>query len=415
MSLTAFLYGLGSVPMFASRPFLAGLVTVLLARYGEHLPWIGGKAVVQALKNAPAWFHSDWFLALIAILAVLEAAASRSPDARELLREVEAYIKAGVALLVSLALIGGEDVKLLRALQEQSILGNLWSLLVAGGVLVAAKLRQGALALVLDLDEDDDIGLTSAFLWAESTWTVMGLLFLVIFPLAAVVLAALTTLGLHLARKRAERREAESQVGCAACGKRIHASAVRCPACNTPVAQPLAVGVFGQPRKHPAPDLALHRLELVARKRCPSCATRLTKRMVQQACPTCHRVTFGSVREFEEYNAALRQRLPKTLLICLGLSAIPLLGVIPGVIYYRLTIVSGLRGYIPPLSGCMTRMTVRLVNWGLIALQPIPLVGALIVPLMCAANYGIYSRALSGRARKELPEGLAGLAQATPG
>ena len=33
-----------------------------------------------------------------------------------------------------------------------------------------------------------------------------------------------------------------------------------------------------------------------------------------------------------------------------GLSAIPVVGVIPGVIYYRLTLVSGLRGYVPAVA-----------------------------------------------------------------
>jgi hypothetical protein len=128
----------------------------------------------------------------------------------------------------------------------------------------------------------------------------------------------------------------------------------------------------------------------------------LKQRAVRQACPTCHTVTFASMAEFHAYLRALQARLPQTLLICLGLSAIPVIGVIPGVVYYRLTLVSGLRGYVPPLRGCLARVMIRVVNWGLILLQPIPVLGALIVPLMCVSSYWIYRSSLNGRAEKDM-------------
>ena len=112
-------------------------------------------------------------------------------------------------------------------------------------------------------------------------------------------------------------------------------------------------------------------------------------------------MTFASPQAFDAYLDALAGRLPRTLLICLGLSSIPVLGVVPGVVYYRLSVVSGLRGYIPPLRGCMTRVTVRIINWGIIALQPIPILGALVVPIMCLASYWIYRRALVQRAEDD--------------
>jgi hypothetical protein len=75
-----------------------------------------------------------------------------------------------------------------------------------------------------------------------------------------------------------------------------------------------------------------------------------------------------------------------------------------GVIYYRLTMITGVRGYIPPLRGCTTKWIVRVVNWGVIALQPVPLLGAAIVPLMCFSNYAIYKRSLAGRATSEFAD-----------
>jgi hypothetical protein len=64
--------------------------------------------------------------------------------------------------------------------------------------------------------------------------------------------------------------------------------------------------------------------------------------------------------------------------------------------------VAGLRGYIPPLRGCATRWVVRAIHWGLVALQGIPIAGAVVLPLLCWSTYAIYRRSLAGRARDEL-------------
>jgi uncharacterized Zn finger protein (UPF0148 family) len=261
--------------------------------------------------------------------------------------------------------------------------------------------------VLAEIDDHDDIGLQSLLNWVENSWTVLGLLFLVIAPMIALALSALTALGLWAFRKAAEKREQRSKVPCPKCGSPIFPHATACHACSTKVEFPRAVGVFGQPKAAATRDPARHPFALIARKRCPLCATRLVERAVRQTCPTCKTVTFASQTAFDEYLRALRKRLPKTLLICFALSAIPILGVIPGVVYYRLTLVSGLRGYVPPLRGCFARVLVSLIHWGLIAFQPIPGVGALIVPVMCLSTYLIYVRALEGRAEKDLPAAVA--------
>ena len=49
MSLPGFLYTLASVPMFASRPFLAAFFTALLAKFGIHVPWLKDNEIIVAL------------------------------------------------------------------------------------------------------------------------------------------------------------------------------------------------------------------------------------------------------------------------------------------------------------------------------------------------------------------------------
>jgi len=402
MSLPSFLYTLASVPMFASRPFLAAFVTAALARFGLDIPWIRDSSVVIALSHAPHWFTSWPTLIALAALAVTEAVAVKHSEVRAFLHEVDGYLKTAVAILVSLAILDQDSAQTIHSIQRAGFgLHSFFAVVVGLLTYAMAGLRRGVMEVLAEVDDHDDIGLQSALNWVENSWTVLGLLFLVVFPIVALVLSALTALGLWIVRWNAERREQLSKVPCAKCAAPIFPHATRCHVCGTQVAEPRAVGVFGTPKPKPALDLARHRFDLIARKRCPVCATRLKERAVRQPCETCRTVTFASQAEFQGYLQALRGRLPKTLLICLGLSAIPVVGVIPGVIYYRLALITGLRGYVPPLRGCLARVMIRIVNWGLIALQPIPVLGALVVPLMCLASYSIYRRSLRGRAEKD--------------
>lgn len=405
MNPSAVLYTLASVPMFASRPLLAAFVTALFARFGTSIPWVSDSAVIQALHRAPEWFTSPTTLAILGVLALGEAFGAKHAEVRAVMDEIDSFLKSAVAMLVAFALLDGDSAETLRAIQKSGVgSGGLWSVVVGAAVFLVSSLRRGVLRFVSQIDDDDDIGLQSLLNWVENGWTVLGLLFLVVFPIVALVLSALTALGLYVARRRAERREQLNKTPCAACGTPIFPHATRCFACRRAVDAPRAVGVFGQPLERAAADVAAQRFDLSARKRCPECATRLKRRAVQQVCPVCHTVTFASRADFERYLDVLAQRLPRTLLVCLGLGSIPVLGVVPGVVYYRLALVSGLRGYVPPLSGCLARAVVRLINWGLIALQPIPILGALIVPLMCLSTYLIYKRALARRAATDLRE-----------
>ena len=406
--LQTILYSLATVPLFASRPFLAAFLTALLARWGTHIPWLGDKEVVIALSQSPEWFRSGWCLLVLLLLATGEVLSAKHAEVRAVMEELDAWVKSAVALLVALALIDKSDADTIHKIQRQGLgVGSIWSVFVAGGVWCAAKLRQGALSIVHEIDDHDDIGLQTALSWAENSWVVLGVFFFVIAPALALCLALLATAGMWLARRWAEKEEERKRIPCANCATPVYPHALRCPACATPLASPRAVGVFGQPKQHAAEDLGRQRFLLIARKRCPVCATRLVKRAVQQPCPACRTVTFASLREFEEYRRDIDARLWKTLFVCLCFSAIPVVGVIPGVIYYRLNLVTGFRGYIPPVSGCFARIWVRFVHWGLILLQPVPLFGALMLPLMCWSTYAVYRRALDVSVRKSLPAAAA--------
>ena len=403
MSLHSFLYALASIPMFAARPFLAACLTAMLARFGDGVPFLRDSEVIQSLSRAPEWFQSWTTILVLVALAVGEALATKNPDVRAVMEDIDAWIKSGVSFLVSLALIDGETAGTIKDIQRNGLgFESLWGVVCAAGTYFVALLRRGALLIVNEVDDGDDIGLQTVLNWVESTWTVSGLFFIVVFPVAAIVLSAMTALGLFLAKRWKEKREEDSRVPCSSCGTRILPHATQCHVCEKLVAAPRAVGVFGTPREKVCEDRDRQRFDLIGRKRCPICATRLKRQLVQQPCTTCKTVTFASESQFQSYLDALSERLPRTLMISFALSAIPIVGVIPGVLYYRLTLISGLRGYVPPVRGCVSRVLLFFIRWILVALQPIPLIGALVIPLMCLSSYLIYKRALVGRARQDL-------------
>jgi len=319
------------------------------------------------------------------------------------LDQVDGFVKTGVAMLVALAVIDSDTARTIGAIQKAGFSPeSAWALVVGAATWVAAGVRRKAVELVAEVDHGDDIGLQSLLAWAENSWAVLGLLFLVIFPFLALLLALGTTYGIWLARRRAEEREERAKVPCPACRTPLRPHATRCHVCQREVEAPRAVGVFGQPLERATDDRARHAFDLAARKRCPVCATRLTRQAVQQPCPTCGKVTFASRAEFERYLDVLAARLPRTLLVSAALGAIPILGLIPGVVYYRLNLVSGLRSYVPPLRSFTTRWIVRLIHLVAIVLQPIPVLGALLLPFLCWSTYAIYRRSLAGRAEIDL-------------
>jgi hypothetical protein len=408
MSLSAFLYSLASVPMFASRPFLAALVTSLLARYGTSIPWLEHSSVIQALHGAPEWFTSWITLSILGALTVLEWLSVKHSEVRAIMQELDSALKSAVAMLVCLAIIDKDTAGTVQSIHKaglgfHSLFAGVVGLLTFG----ASNLRASMFGLLAHLDDHDDLGLQTLLHRIESSLTIAAFLVLALFPLIALTLAALSMLALWVMRKIAQRREERSKVPCAACGAAIFPHATRCSTCGAPLALPRAVGVFGQPIALPAGDVARHRFELVSRKRCPVCATRLTQRAVRQTCATCRTVTFASPADFERYVQVLSERLPRTVWICAAFSAIPIVGVIPGVIYYRLSVVTGLRGYTPPLRGCFLRVFVRVLDWVLILLQPIPVLGALVIPTMCMTTFWIYRASLRQRADSDFAEPVA--------
>jgi hypothetical protein len=387
------LQGLGSIGIFASRAFLPAFVTALLLRFGPHVPWLAHSGLIPHIRDVPTWFTSDTALVILGLLAALEIVAQRFAEAAAVLDEVHDYLKTGMAVLTYLGVLNATDrAAAQQVINQAGVIDYLPVLAVGAGVYLATQVRGAILGPLAEADEDDDLGLQGLIRWVEDLWAGLGSMALIIFPLLAVAAFGLATVILVITERRFESRGERSKVPCVHCGQPIHASALACPHCHAPVKEPGDVGLLGQPKDRPADPRSLP-FRLVAVKRCPVCATRLDRRAVDQICGACGHRLMDDPEFARRYVGYIDRRVPQVLLVCFLLGLIPVLGVILGVVYYRLAIVAPFRRYIPPGRGLVLRWVVRLAVLILVAFQWVPVAGGLAVPAMALINYVAYRSA----------------------
>jgi hypothetical protein len=393
VSLPLFLQGLGSVGVFASRASLPALVTALLLRFGPRVPWLAHAGLLPHVRDVPTWFTSDAALAILGLLAALELAAEWFPEAQAVLDRVHAYLKTAMAVLTYLGTLDAtERAAVQEVIKQAGMTDYLPAFAVGAGVFLVCQARAALLGPLLEADEDDDLGLQGLLRWVGDLWGGLGPIALVVLPLLTVVGFGLAVVLLVVIERRVESRGERAKVPCVNCREPIHPSAPSCPWCRAPVKEPRDVGLLGQPKDRPADPRSLP-YRLVAVKRCPACATRLGRRAVQQQCPACGHRVMDDPQFARGYIASVDRRVPLVCVVCFLMGLVPVLGVIPGVVYYRLCIVAPFRRYIPPGRGVLLRWGVRLVVVLLLALQWVPVAGGLAVPAMALVNYAAYRSA----------------------
>jgi len=390
VSLPLLLQGLGSIGVFASRAFLPAFATALLLRFGPQAPWLAHAWLIQHVRGVPTWFTSDPALVVLGCLAVLELVAERVPEVKAVLQEVHGYLKAGMAVLTYFGVLDATGRAAVAPLLRQAgMLDYLPVLAVGAGTLLASNARGAVAGALGEADEDDDLGLQRLLRWAGDLWGALGPVALIAFPLLTIALfGAAGALLMGIERWMESRGEA-GKVRCGSCGAPIHASAPSCPACHAPAKEPREVGPLGQALDRPA-EIARLPFRLVAAKRCPACATRFGRRAVKQACAACGHRLMDDPDFARDYIAFIDRRAPWVCGVCALLGLVPVLGVVPGVICYRLAIVAPFRRYISPGRGFLLRWGVRLVVVLLVALQWVPVAGGLALPAMALINYGAY-------------------------
>lgn len=398
MDLNVLLFGVGAMGFFTSRAFLPAFVTALLLRHGDSLPFISSFGIFSSTGTEPSWFTSDTALLVLGILAALEVVAGKVPEIQEMLDNGYRYAKTGLATLTVLGVVSVQDADFIGGhLQQASLLGLVVSAGVAVVVFGMSGVRHRVDQFLAEADPDDDLRLRMILSFFEDIWAGWGILLLLLYPFLMAGLVVLAMGCLVALERRFSRMGDSVRYPCPSCQHEVRALALSCPACQQPLPAARKIGWLGQVTKSPVVDREVGALALVERQRCPQCAKRLDSGGIHQTCEECGYTLFTDPAFVASYSRRISLRLPWVLVLSFLLSSIPVLGLIPGVILYRWTVVAGFRRYLHGAQTFFLRWVLRVVFLLLIVLQLFPGAGALAVPIMALLSYFVYRRCFWSR------------------
>ncbi len=383
------IHGLGSIGPFTSRAFLPAFVTAAVLRWGPEIALVRKLGVLEESGGAPTWFTSDASLWILGVLSLLELIATRSGEVRQFLAEFEGWIKAGAATLAQAGVLSATEEAFTRGALEASALDWIAAVPVGAGVYFAAQARRGVIDVLDEADADDSLGLAGLLQWAEDFWAIGAAVLVLLFPLLMLVITGIVLAFLFGLQWVAKKRERRRLFPCTTCGAETYRCALTCPNLH-PVEAPHDVGFLGNCVGSAA--RSGHAFHLLEKRRCPRCATRIGSVPPGTRCPGC---TLGILTELPtgaDYVRHLDRKVPLVVAISLLLSAVPILGLVPGIVYYRFSLVAPLAGYVPRGRRVFTRFLLRVALVVILAFQWVPGLGAAVVPLMASLSYAFYRR-----------------------
>lgn len=405
MDLNSLLYSLGLSGFFASRAFLPAFAAAVAMKYGTHLPWLGNLEFVKSMSDSPTWFTHPAVIIGLGVLAVAEMVAERSPEIREVLDEAMVYAKSGLSAATSYGLLSATDAAVANDLISHAGFFDSIPALISGGLtFFLSNTRNGVVSILSEADEDDSLGLRRFISWCEELWATFGVWLLLAVPAAVLLLNGIVFGVLFLIKKRHEGKMEAARVECPKCQTRIHCFSTACLTCDTPNSNPVALGSLGGMLETRENDLLAQKVRLIELKRSPKSGEKVKGRGSDIVCKEDGVSLFADPIVNERYFETVDGRVPKVLLISAALGFVPILGLIAGVIYYRLQLVAPYRRYLPWSKGFLTKWLVRLVLLGLAALQIVGF-GIFAVPMMAFINHWMYRGAFRSDLKKR---GLAG-------
>jgi len=374
---------------------MPAFMSAFLLKYGPQTGFMGmaNSYLFEDANISSVWFTSDTMLWVLGALAILEFALMHQTDARTFLREFEEYPKAAMAALTFAGTSGAIEPTLVS--QAQSLLSNetlsIIPALVIGAVAFwAAGLNRRSKEALYQSDEEDDLGVQKLIYYAEDVWALFGPLVLLLYPVLILILTGIVLALLYWFKRRVVAKEEKSKIACANCSELIYSTALACQNCNQSNQHPSAIGFFGQTKVKPVKSGDEHAYKLVEKKRCPVCANRFQEHHVYQSCSACGHELMQDDRFATKYVRRIDRRVPKVLVISFLLSLIPIIGLIPAIIYYRIQLVAPFRLYIPRMRNIGLRWGLRIFHFVLIAFQWVPAFGGFVAPIMAFTSYRMY-------------------------
>jgi Zn finger protein HypA/HybF involved in hydrogenase expression len=195
--------------------------------------------------------------------------------------------------------------------------------------------------------------------------------------------------------------EERQRTACAACGLKVHRCALYCPSCSAERV-PVRLGLLGRALGKKAEDLVVHRLQLLGARRCPRCAEPLSVQAHSAACPRCATPAFADSAEREQFVRYADKRWLALVPVLAMLGVVPLLGAILGLWLYQVSPAGALGAFARWQDRAGSQVLRRLGFLALAVFQPIPMVGAVVVPLWVGLLH-----AQSRRAVRAAPKAVA--------
>ncbi|MBC2606809.1 hypothetical protein [Pelagicoccus albus] len=402
MDLNSLLYAFGLSGFFASRAFLPAFAAAFAMKYGSSFPWLGNIEFIKEMANAPSWFTHPAVVLGLGALALAEMLAERSPELRELMDEGLVYLKSGLSMATSYGLLSASDAAVAGDIISQAgILESIPAALTGGLTFFLSMTRNGVVGILSEADEDDSLGLRKFINWCEELWATFGVWMLLALPAAVLLLNGIVFGVLFLIRKRHESKMEDARIECPSCGTRIHCFSTACLKCDAPNPSPVALGMLGGMLERKEPNLTAQKVRLIELKRSPKSGEKVKGRGADISCQEDGIVLFSDPALNQTYFETVDSRLPKVLMVAAVLGFIPLLGLIIGVIYYRIQLVAPYRRFLPWSKSFLTKWLVRIVLLILAMLQLVPVLGGLALPLMAFINHWMYRSAFKSALKKK--------------
>lgn len=394
--------GLALPSLFSFRAFVPTFAAALFMRFGPELGLNGEPFMAAAGEATPSWFTSNACLWVLGLLATAELLAHRVQELRTVLSTVDQYAKPTLAALTYFGILSTQDARFAETVlgpQEASLWLALPAAVIAGLTYALATARNTIMLGLFEADENDDSGIFGLWSWGEDVFSFFGPVLFLLFPLVMLGVLAATAAAIAYLHRRAIRKEEQSKIPCESCGQAMYRSAIRCAHCAHPNPSPTRLNWLSQSTQIPATNLESHPYRLAERRRCPVCATRLSQSSAHPSCEACAHRVFADPAFVRKYDRAILARLPRVLLVSFLLSAVPVIGLIPGIIYFRLTLVAPYSRYVSAARSLALVWLIRIGLVVLISIQWIPAVGAVSVPLMALLSFVGYRNLFLKQAR----------------
>ncbi|MDT0686041.1 DUF4126 domain-containing protein [Autumnicola psychrophila] len=394
MSIVQIITIIGSIPLFSLRTFLPAFLTALLLSYPEYFP---------GLEDVPpvpedAFISRNWVLFVLGSLSLLEIIGDKSTEVRNLLKNLETYLKPISFLAINLSLLDESSVDVLQEVQWAAF-DPLWILLAFGALFVhwLATLRKDFLDFLENIDEDDNLFIGKITSWIEDSLVLFGFLLLIWTGILMVILYATAITFFVFMRKRYNKKLEKQKLKCPACGESNLPFAVKCINCKELQPKIYAVGIFGQKKKNLIYNVQKHQLNLISHRKCTDCGNKLESTRLFQNCHFCGNAHFQSPT-VKEFIKSQDKRFYKIAGLSFLLGFVPVIGFLTSAVMANIYLFSPYRRYIPKGTSFFTKVFIKFITF-LFFIIGIAL-GFIAAPVYIVIRYYIWKKKFTSRASK---------------